>query len=113
ILQDSYALAFANRAGVFHIWQKFVQANRNENVIILDGDRSNLPEARMMKATDLEKGIVIHVHPIPDQVDLRSGCVSLETERVHDDKRLIYRFKTDPRTWDGNYFTMVEVSEYA
>lgn len=112
-IQDPYALHFSNREGIFHIGKKLVKAFHDKNVIILDGDRTKIEKSKSLNISSIKEGIVIDSHTDSDDLVLRSGCVNLETDRVHDSKRVVYRFKIDKRTFGSYYFTLVEVSEFA
>ncbi|MBY5958906.1 hypothetical protein KUV50_12210 [Membranicola marinus] len=114
VIEDPYARHFANRNGVFHIGKAFVQEDSDRTITIKDGDRSKISIARTMKESDIDKGIVINLNEQSiDEVILRSGCVNLEVPRTVGDKRVVYRFKVRDEDWNGNKYTLVEVTEYA
>lgn len=118
VLHNTYWQSFANRKGEFKIGKTLGKIYPEKTVLIQDGDRSKLSNAKNMNKTDLNKGIIVDLHndAHTKTITARSGCIDIEATRENDDenRRVVYRFISEGVPLiNGDVFTLVTVEAYA
>lgn len=117
VLHNTYWQSFANRKGEFKIGKTLGKIYPEKTVLIQDGDRSKLPNAKNMNQTDLNKGIIVDLHndTYTKTIATRSGCPTPNVdEESNGDYRTIYRFIIhEVALTSGDHATVIEISTHA
>ena len=115
IIDLGYYQTIANRSGEYMIGNTYAKVLPDKMIMIKDGDRSRLSEAKSMERSDFDKGILVLDNGANYTIETRSSCGTNQTQKGVSEKgkRKAYLKMNITKISSGGWSqTRVEIHQY-